>query len=296
MATMEKLSGIAQAGRAQLMRRVSVVMERPGVQGVARSLRFIFAPVIAVGSGYSALAAQAPFTTGFITTGVKTTAADAFAQLVVEGKEKIDWKRNAMFTTFGFFYLGGFQYWLYNVQFTKWCSTITKYAGHAGAAPVKTFIDQFLHHPLMYFPVFYSLKATVEGRPIMTGPDSAVARYRAECFDCWKACWSLWVPCTLFNFTFVPRHLRIPFVAATSFVWTITLSCMQGAFTEEKNGAAVSVSPGTTEQLRSHKSTYYQAQGGTVDGIVAASTLENRNAFMLENCAAMEDKEESSQR
>jgi len=56
-------------------------------QGVMRGLRFVFVPVIAW--GFSALATQAPFTTGFITTGVETTAADAFAQLVVEGKERL---------------------------------------------------------------------------------------------------------------------------------------------------------------------------------------------------------------
>jgi len=258
------------------------VMATPAAQGFTRGARFVFAPVIAVGSGYSALAAQAPFTTGFITTGFKTTAADAFAQLVVEKKEKIDWKRNAMFTTFGFFYLGGFQYYLYNVQFTAWCATITKYAGHVGAAPVKTFIDQFLHHPMMYFPVFYSLKATVEGRPYVTGPDSAMARYRAECFDCWKACWSLWVPCTLFNFTFVPRHLRIPFVAATSFVWTITLSLMQSGKDREvmektEKPSADSGSTATKGRLVTRKS-YAQAQGVSADGIVAASMLENAAA------------------
>ena len=212
------------------------VMASPAAQGAKRGLRVVFAPVIAAGGAYSAMAAQAPFTTGFVTTGLKTTAADAFAQLVVEKKEKMDWRRNAMFTAFGFCYLGGFQYWLYNVQFTKWCGFITKHSGHLGSAPVKTFIDQVLHHPSMYFPCFYSLKAMVEGRPIVSGEDSAMQRYSEEYWDCWKACWSIWVPAQIVNFTFTPRHLRIPFVAATSFVWTVTLSLMQGAFSEKTEG------------------------------------------------------------
>ena len=84
-----------------------------------------------------AWAVRAPFATGVITAGVQTTAADAFAQLVVEKREKIDWRRNAIFTGFGIFYVGGFQYYLYSVKFKQWCGWITKSSGHIGAAPVK---------------------------------------------------------------------------------------------------------------------------------------------------------------
>lgn len=31
----------------------------------------------------------------------------------------MDWKRHSIFVTFGFLYLGGFQYYLYNVKFTQ---------------------------------------------------------------------------------------------------------------------------------------------------------------------------------
>ena len=39
---------------------------------------------------------------------------------------------------------GGFQYYLYNHLFVRWCSSITRVVGHRGSAPVKTFIDQFI--------------------------------------------------------------------------------------------------------------------------------------------------------
>lgn len=38
---------------------------------------------------------------------------------VVEGREDFDYTRHAAFCAFGFTYLGGFQYWLYNVKFTQ---------------------------------------------------------------------------------------------------------------------------------------------------------------------------------
>ena len=38
---------------------------------------------------------------------------------VIEGREEMDWKRHSIFVTFGFLYLGGFQYYLYNVKFSQ---------------------------------------------------------------------------------------------------------------------------------------------------------------------------------
>jgi len=37
---------------------------------------------------------------------------------------------------------GGFQYYLYNHLFVKWCAGMTAALGHKGSAPIKTFIDQ----------------------------------------------------------------------------------------------------------------------------------------------------------
>jgi predicted amino acid-binding ACT domain protein len=43
-----------------------------------------------------------------------------------------------------------------------------------------------------------------------------------------QALWKIWVPATLFNFAFMPMHLRIPFVAGVSLLWTCILSAMRG--------------------------------------------------------------------
>jgi len=107
------------------------------LSGLRRSALWIFAPVVAAGRVYGSWAVRAPFATGAVTAGVQTTCADAFAQLVVEKREKIDWRRNAIFTGFGVFYVGGFQYYLYSVKFKQWCGSITQAFGHRGAAPVK---------------------------------------------------------------------------------------------------------------------------------------------------------------
>jgi hypothetical protein len=228
----------------------SRIAEKNGVKVAIRGVRIVFAPVIFVGSAYNGMAKTSPFVTGFLTTGFKTTAADAFAQKVIEKREKIDWRRNAMFTTFGFFYLGGFQYYLYNVKFVQWAPMFKRNFGHYGSAMIQVFLDQFVHHPLMYFPTFYALKATIEQRPLFDGRNSAATRFQSEIGDSCKALWAVWVPAQIINFTFVPTHLRIPFVAATSFGWTVILSVMQGTF-DSKN---------TSYKLRSRVSSYLSGQ------------------------------------
>lgn len=197
--------------------------------------RALLSPFTGAGRWYNETAKAHPFGTGVMTTGLKTSAADFFAQKVVEGRDEMDWTRHAVFCTFGFAYLGAFQYWLYNVKFTQWCGPLTQRFGHKGVAPVKVFIDQAIHHPFVYFPTFFSMKALVSGQPL----SSAVTKYKTEIWDSLKALWGVWVPAQLFNFAIVPRHLRIPTVAAVSFGWCVILSVMQGKFDAAKQVAAV---------------------------------------------------------
>ncbi|PRW44428.1 peroxisomal membrane family [Chlorella sorokiniana] len=206
---------------------------------IAAAARKLISPFASVASWYNRTAQSHPLTVGVITSGLKTSAADVFAQKVIEKREDFDWTRHAAFCAFGFAYLGGFQYWLYNVKFPSWCGTLTRMFGHRATAPIKTFIDQALHHPFIYFPAFFAIKASVSGQPM----SSAVDKYRSEIWDSLKALWMVWVPAQFVNFAFVPRHLRIPYVAAVSFGWTVILSVMQGKFddaiaAQKKMGAA----------------------------------------------------------
>jgi len=197
--------------------------------------RTLLSPFISSGRWYNETTKAHPLASGIVTSGLKTSAADFFAQKVIEGKKEMDWTRHAVFCTFGFVYLGGFQYYLYNVKFTQWCAPITERFGHKAVAPIKVAIDQGIHHPFMYFPVFFSMKAIVSGQPLST----AVEKYRTEIWESVKALWGVWVPLQLINFAFVPRHMRIPAVAGISFGWTIILSVMQGKFDAAKQVKAI---------------------------------------------------------
>ena len=81
----------------------------------------------------------------------------------------------------------------------------------------------------MYFPCFYMLKEVVNG----TGTTSekmeyGLSKYKVNYAEDLVALWKLWVPSTIINFAFMPMHLRIPWVASTSLIWTCILSYMRG--------------------------------------------------------------------
>lgn len=234
-------------------------------------------PFINAGSWYNGIAKKHPFGCGIMTSGIKTSFADIFAQKVMEKREEMDWNRHAVFCVFGFTYLGAFQYWLYNIKFTQLCGPITAAFGHVLTSPVKVVLDQLVHHPLCYFPVFFTMKTLMQGKPL----SAAVDKYRSDIWESCKALWAVWVPAQLVNFAFVPRHLRIPFVAAVSFAWCIILSCMQGKLDSKQAQAALAKAEELLEQAEAAaplKPTVKPVSGPTFasSGIVAASLQESR--------------------
>lgn len=207
---------------------------------VAAWRALVKAPALAFGRAYNSHAQRRPLLVGTATTVLKTSAADLFAQTVIEDKrwDEVDWRRHGLFCGFGLVYLGGFQYWLYNRAFVRLCAAATRAGGRAGSVAAKVVVDQGLHHPLVYFPVFYLLKGMVEGRTA----SGSMALCREELWDNCKALWAIWVPAQLVNFALVPQHLRIPYVAGVSFGWTVVLSAMRGAL----QGAAEHTAAATT--------------------------------------------------
>lgn len=178
-----------------------------------------------------------PLAFGIVISTFKTSASDLLVQTIVEQKKEIDWKRNAAFAAFGCFYLGGVQYALYVPIFGRLFPNAAKFAAKPIREKVKdtkglialcgqVFLDQFVHHPLMYFPVFYGTRELV----MSDKPDlmRCMKQYRENMAEDLVACWKIWVPSTFANFAFMPMWARIPWVAGTSLVWTCILSAMRG--------------------------------------------------------------------
>merc|ERR1719393_1094964 len=184
------------------------------------------------------LAKSYPFRFGMAYSLFKTSGCDLMVQKVVEKRETIDWKRNIAFGSFGLFYLGVVQYMLYVPIFGRLFPNAASFAGKSIAEKLRdatgirnlfaqVFLDQMVHHPLMYFPVFYMIKDFVTSDS--PSPVRAVSSYTENMQEDLLALWKIWVPSTLVNFAFMPMWGRIPWVASTSLIWTCILSAMRGS-------------------------------------------------------------------
>jgi len=134
--------------------------------------------------------------------------------------------------------LGGVQYTLYvpifsrvfphTVAFSKlpWRSKFKDLKGGLGAA-AQVCIDQFLYHPFMYFPAFYTIKELVT-KDYPDVYNAVFVEYAGNMREDVTALWKIWLPTTCISFFFLPLWLRIPWSACTSLVWTIVLSGMRG--------------------------------------------------------------------
>jgi hypothetical protein len=83
--------------------------------------------------------ARYPFYFGVGVSCAKTSFSDYLVQTVVERKEKVDWKRNAAFAAFGFFYLGGVQYGIYVNLFGRMFPNAAAFA----AKPIREKLKDF---------------------------------------------------------------------------------------------------------------------------------------------------------
>lgn len=177
----------------------------------------------------------------------KTMAADFMTQTVAEGKslKEIDWKRNGIFVVFGFAYLGGFQYWLMVTKYRQWFPTMDRFgklgfadklkdtAGMLDALKMVVF-DVVVHLPMIYFPVYYTVKEVVTGsswNPLHWMKDG-VSHYSTNMREDLTAMIQLWGPSDCIQFV-LPIHIRMPFRHLVSFFWTAYVSFTRGSYKEE---------------------------------------------------------------
>jgi len=196
-----------------------------------------------------------PFMFGMSLSTVKTSTSDLLVQTTLEQREKIDWRRNLAFASFGMFYLGGVQYMIYVPLFSRMFPQAASFAAKSIKEKMKdfrgmrnvgaqVFLDQCVHHPLMYFPAFYLTKEIVmKDNPDIKG---TLMQYKENMREDLLALWKIWVPSTIVNFAFMPMWARIPWVAGTSLLWTVVLSYMRGgAITDPEDVAGGQVSGAT---------------------------------------------------
>ncbi len=186
---------------------------------------------------------------GMAFAGIKTGFADYLVQKQFEKAESVNWKRVVAFTTFGFFYLGGVQYFVYVPLFTRTLfpnaerfvakTFRQKLADVEGCKDVvkQVLVDLVIHEPFFYFPCFYVTKEAVMTEMKPGFVVSGIRRWYNNFWDDCKANWSVWGPAFTVNFLFCPMWARVPFTAAVSLGWTCLLSSMRGKEGEDKENS-----------------------------------------------------------
>jgi len=185
-----------------------------------------------------AVATAHPVLFGMVCAGLKTVAADLTVQTVVEKKQlhEVDKRRTITFGLFGIGYLGGIQYAVFNKVLPAMWPRASNFAMRSShdkinnAKALRSLVglvatEQLIHTPFVFLPCFYMTKEVVEGDGNV---DVALTKWRRNIIPDMCADMVIWVPSNLVNFAFVPQHFRVPFVALTSFAYTMVLSFMRG--------------------------------------------------------------------
>jgi hypothetical protein len=182
-----------------------------------------------------AFGARHPFIFGVGLTAAKTAGVDVAVQSLAEKKSAIDWRRTSIFLTFGVVYLGAWQYCLFVKIMPRLVPGAAAFAaksvrdklqdGHGlRGLLLQTVVENGINNPLLYFPIFYTIKEYLEhGRP-----QDGLHKYRLHWREDLVAIWAVWVPAQLINFAFSPMWFRVPFVACVSAGWTAYVSFTRG--------------------------------------------------------------------
>mmetsp|Transcript_24083 Transcript_24083/g.95607 ORF Transcript_24083/g.95607 Transcript_24083/m.95607 type:complete len:266 (+) Transcript_24083:1091-1888(+) len=212
----------------------------------------------AVASGATHFATEHPLLFGSSLTSVKTAAADVLAQRLQKGRkfgaQGLDARRVGIFASYGFCYLGAVQYCWYSIAFPRlfphaeafaalpFSEKLRDLAGWRAVAG-QVVLDQGVHWPLVAIPTFYLFKQAGEhdwaSRPsaAKSRPPTRTWTHLArtalrKCRRNWRsdvvACWAIWVPACIFNFSVCPVDMRVPFAALVSFVYTAIVSWRRG--------------------------------------------------------------------
>lgn len=191
--------------------------------------------------------------------GARSLGADLMVQKHVERRPDIDRKRAMVFLGFGLFQVGFVQYLLYVNAFSRMFAgsaafsakpLLDKIRDRSGILNVakQVGLDQFVYHPVMYFPVFYTCQEIVENsdkNPLMLVP-KALDKCLTNLWDDLTSLWSIFIPVSCVQFSVVPTHLRVPFVATFGILWGSILSYKRG---DLSSNAAVEASDLTTPKL-----------------------------------------------
>jgi protein Mpv17 len=158
----------------------------------------------------------------------KNTFADVLIQKKMEGREEIDWRRLGTFAAFGCVWVGAGQYTIFNYVI-PWAFPGVL-AGKFVPAMKGVAFDQLIHMPLMYLPIFYTIREFAFGTDGFNTEHvrGGLEKWQANLFEDTVAQWAIFVPVQCINFTLVPPRFRVPVIITAGFFWVMGLSFFRG--------------------------------------------------------------------
>jgi hypothetical protein len=191
------------------------------------------------GWSYTKFAKTYPNANNLAIASVKTACADLVAQVAVSHTPiaGIDWTRTFLFFSFGFFYMGAFQYW-YQVNIFKKFFDVDKFTSQSWGDKLKdkdglislaqqTVVDMTVS-TLIYLPTFYVFKQSIFSGTtdpsiwLSQGLENYSANFAKDELDLIR----IWGPADFVCFS-VPLYLRLPARHAVSFVYIAYFSFLR---------------------------------------------------------------------
>jgi len=172
---------------------------------------------------------------------MKTWTADAVVQIAVERRRaSFDWRRSFFFAAFGLLYIGLLQWLLYVTILTwifpaavvfanaPWSEKLLDQSGQLSMAG-QIFVDNFIFNIFVYFPIFYMVKAIMQGTgPVKSRAMDGLKKYWKNILGDNLASAAVWIPADVVIFA-APMYLRMPLEHSVSFGWTMFMSATRGA-------------------------------------------------------------------
>jgi len=159
-----------------------------------------------------------PILAAFATCGIKGGLADRVVQWRDVSVTKFSIKRNLAMALYSGTVLGILCEITYNRIYPIIFGTEAKMA----RIVKMVLFDAFVGAPIIWLPPAYFMQALVQRYPQRDALKKYIKDVREN--GLLTKYWSVWLPATSFNFSVVPTHFRIAFVAVVSFFWLLVLS------------------------------------------------------------------------
>ena len=190
---------------------------------------------------YQKALSENPLQTKMLTGGTLAVMGDALAQLSSKDQVRYDKRRAFSFMLFDMAYratqhvafplivqtcqgqyMGGFFHMIKPVSevLSQHPESTTFFA-----AMEQTLASQLGIVPFLYYPVFYTLTAFVQG----LDTEGAIQRAKETFIPLMKRNLLFWIPVQFVQFGFIDENLQIPFLSFCGLAWTVIISLYAGA-------------------------------------------------------------------